>query len=102
MCFFLEMFNSEELLLKYVYKGLLVADDSDHHVRKSSDVGVSLSSFTIDTISARHNGQCCNCDAHVIQKPLELYRLKVSIPIESSDLIHIDTDCDVLPMSAWF
>lgn len=42
------------------------------HVKMSSDVGVgvSLSSLTIDCISARQNGQCWSCDAHVIQKPL--------------------------------
>lgn len=44
------------------------------HVKMSSDVGVgvSLSSFTIDWISARQNGQCCSCDAQVIQKPLQM------------------------------
>lgn len=44
------------------------------HVKMSSDVGVgvSLSSLTIDCISARQNGQCCSWDAHVIQKPLQI------------------------------
>lgn len=41
-----------------------------NHVNNSSIVGVSHSSWTMDTISARHSGQYCNCDAHVIQKPL--------------------------------
>lgn len=35
-------------------------------------VGVSLSSLTIDTIAARHNGHWCSCDAHVMQKPLNV------------------------------
>lgn len=60
--------NSDNLLLKFWADRCCNGSD---HVKKSSDVGVSLSSFTIDTISARHNGQCCNCDAHVIQKPLK-------------------------------
>lgn len=41
-----------------------------YHDINSSDVGVSLSSFTTFTISARHNGQNWSCEAHVIQKPL--------------------------------
>lgn len=42
-----------------------------YHVIKSSlGVGVSSSSCTVTTISARHNGQYCNWEAHFLQNPL--------------------------------